>query len=52
MELFLEPHLIFDKEKANMFSEDLNNELNILLNKENIEHLYHNITTTISTSIN
>jgi hypothetical protein len=43
---------IFNKNKDNAFLGDLNNELNILLNKDNIEDLYHNFTTTVSTSTN
>jgi hypothetical protein len=45
-------HLIFDKNKVDLFLKDLNNELNLLSNKDNIEDLYHNFTTTLSTSIN
>jgi hypothetical protein len=45
-------HLIFDKNKAKHFVKDLINELNIISNKNNIESLYHNFTTTLSTFIN
>jgi len=45
-------HLILDKDESNIFLKDLNNELNILSNKENIENLYHNFMKTLSTSIN
>lgn len=44
--------LIFDKHKANLFLKDLNNELNLLSNKDNIGDLYHNFTTSLSPSIN
>jgi hypothetical protein len=44
--------LIFDKNKVDIFLKDLNNELNLLSNKDNIEDLYHNFMTTLSTSIN
>jgi hypothetical protein len=38
-------HLIFDKNKVELFLKDLTNELNLL-------YLYLNFTTTLSTSIN
>jgi hypothetical protein len=44
-------HLLSDKNKVDMFLKDLNSELNILSYKGNIEDLYHNFTTAISTSI-
>jgi hypothetical protein len=44
-------HFIFDKNKVDLFLKD-NSELNILSYKNNIEYLYHNFTTTLSTSIN
>jgi hypothetical protein len=44
-------HLILKKNKVDISLKDLNNEFSILLNKDNIELLYHNVTTTISTSI-
>jgi hypothetical protein len=43
-------HLIFNKSKIDIFLKDLNNELNILSNKNNIEDPYHNFMT-ISSSI-
>ena len=39
------------KIKLIYFSRDSNNELNILLNKDIIENLYHNFTTTLSISV-
>jgi hypothetical protein len=45
-------HLLFDKSKVDIFLKDLNSELNLLSYKDNIEDLYHNFTTTLSTSIN
>jgi hypothetical protein len=45
-------HLIFDKDKVDNFLKDLNNGLNLLSNNNNIDDLYHNFTTTLSTSIN
>jgi hypothetical protein len=44
-------HLLFEKNKADLFLKDLNNELNILSYKNNIEDIYHNFTTILSTSI-
>ena len=43
---------IFNQSKADPFLKDLRNELNLLLNKESIENLHHNFTTTLSTSLN
>jgi hypothetical protein len=45
-------NLHFDKSKVDIFLKDLNRKLNLLTYKENIEELYHNFTTTLSTSIN
>jgi hypothetical protein len=45
-------HLIFNKNKVDIFLKDLNNELNLLSIKDNIEYLYHNFMITLSTSIN
>jgi hypothetical protein len=45
-------NLRFDKSKVDLFLNDLNSKLNILSYKDNIEELYHNFTTTLSTSIN
>ena len=44
-------NLCFDKSKVDIFLKDLNSKLNLLTYKENIEELYHNFTTTLSTSI-
>jgi hypothetical protein len=44
--------LCFDKSKVDIFLKDLNSELHILTYKDNIEYLYHNFTTTLSTFIN
>jgi hypothetical protein len=44
--------LCFDKNKVDLFLKDLNSELPLLTYKNNIEDLYHNFTTTLSTSIN
>jgi hypothetical protein len=44
--------LLFDKSKVDIFLNDLNSELHLLTYKDNIEDLYHNFTTTLSTSIN
>ena len=44
-------NLRFDKSKVDIFLKDLNSKLNILTYKDNIEELYHNFTTTLSTSI-
>jgi hypothetical protein len=41
----------FDKNKVELFLKDLNNKLNLLTYKDNIEELYHNFTTTLSTYI-
>jgi len=41
-------HLIFSKDKDDLFLKDWNNALNLLSNKDNIGDLYHNITITIS----
>ena len=45
-------HLIFDKNKDGIFLHDLKNELVPLSSMENIENLYHNFATTLSSSIN
>jgi hypothetical protein len=45
-------HLLFDKNKVDLFLKHLNSELNLLSYKNNIEDLYHNFMTTLSTSIN
>jgi hypothetical protein len=45
-------NLHFDKRKFDLFLKDLNSKLNLLTYKDNIEELYHNFTTTLSTSIN
>jgi hypothetical protein len=45
-------NLCFDKSKVDIFLKDLNSKLKILTYKDNIEELYHNFTTTLSTSIN
>ena len=45
-------HLIFDKNKANIFLHDLKNDLVPLSIMENIENLYHNFATNLSSSIN
>jgi hypothetical protein len=44
--------LHFEKSKVDLFLKDLNSELHLLTYKDNIEDLYHNFTTTLSTSIN
>jgi hypothetical protein len=44
--------LHFDKSKVELFLKDLNSKLHILTYKDNIEELYHNFTTTLSTCIN
>ena len=44
--------LIFDKNKADIFLYNLKNELVPLSSMENIENLYHNFSTTLSSSIN
>jgi hypothetical protein len=44
--------LCFDKSKVDVFLKDLNIKLHLLNYKDNIEELYHNFTTTLSTSIN
>jgi len=45
-------NLRFDKSKLEIFLKDLNSKLNLLTYKDKIEELYHNFTTTLSTSIN
>jgi hypothetical protein len=45
-------NLHFDKSKVDIFLKDLNSKLKLLTYKDNIEELYHNFTTTLSTSIN
>ena len=45
-------HLIFDKNKANIFLHNLKNELVTLSSMENIENLFHNFSTTLLSSIN
>ena len=45
-------HMIFNKNKADIFLHDLKNELFHLSSMENIENLYHNFATTLSPSIN
>jgi hypothetical protein len=45
-------NLRFDKSKVDIFLKDLNSKLNLLTYKDNIEELYPNFTTTLSTSIN
>ena len=45
-------HLIFDKNKVDIFLHDLKSELFPLSSMENIENLYHNFATTLSSSIN
>jgi hypothetical protein len=44
--------LLFDKSKVDVYLKDLKSELHLLNYKDNIEDLYHNFTTTLSTSIN
>jgi hypothetical protein len=44
--------LLFEKSKFDLFLKDLNSKLHLLTYKDNIEKLYHNFTTTLSTSIN
>jgi hypothetical protein len=44
-------HFVFDKNKVDLFLKDLNTKLNLLSYKNNIEDIYHNFTTTLSTSI-
>jgi hypothetical protein len=44
-------NLYFDKSKIDILLRDLNSKLNLLTYKDNIEELYHNFTTTLSTSI-
>jgi hypothetical protein len=43
--------ILFDKNKVDLFLKDLNTKLNLLSYKNNIEDIYHNFTTTLSTSI-
>ena len=45
-------HLIFDKNKADIFLHDLKNEMVYLSSMDNIENIYHNFATTLSSSIN
>ena len=45
-------NLRFDKSKVYIFLNDLNSKLNHLTYKDDIEELYHNFTTTLSTSTN
>jgi hypothetical protein len=45
-------NLGFAKSKFDIFLKDLNSKLNFLTYKDNIEELYYNFTTTLSTSIN
>ena len=45
-------NLRFDKSKVDILLKDLNSKLKMLTYKDNIEELYHNFTTTLSTSIN
>ena len=47
-----EKHLIFDKNKADIFLHDLKNELFHLSSMVNIENIYHNFSTTLSSFIN
>jgi hypothetical protein len=42
-------NFLFDKSKVDIFLKDLNSKLNLLTYKDNIEELYHNLTTTLST---
>jgi hypothetical protein len=42
----------FDKSKLDIFLKDLNSKLNLLTYKDNIEEIYHNFATALSTSIN
>jgi hypothetical protein len=44
-------NLLFCKNKVDLFLKDLNTELNPLSNKNNIEDIYHNFRTILSTSI-
>jgi hypothetical protein len=45
-------HLLFDKQKVDLFLKDLSNALKLISYQNNIEADYHNFTTTLSTSIN
>ena len=45
-------NLRFDKSKVDILLKDLNSKLNLLTYKDNIDEIYHNFTTTLSTSIN
>jgi exonuclease III len=45
-------NLHFDKSKVDIFLKGLDSKLKLLTYKDNIEELYHNFTTTLSTSIN
>ena len=44
-------NLCFEKCKVDILLKDLNCKLNLLTYKDKIEELYHNFTTTLSTSI-
>jgi hypothetical protein len=45
-------NFLFDKSKVDIVLKDLNRKLTLLTYKNNIEELYHNFTTALSTSIN
>ena len=45
-------HLIFDSNKGDIFLNDLQNYLFPLSRRDNIEDIYHNFTTVLSSSIN
>ena len=45
-------HLIFNKNKVDIFHHDLKNDLFPLSSMDNIENIYHNFATTLSSSIN
>ena len=45
-------HMIFDKNNVDIFLHNLKNQLVPLSSMENIENLYHNFSTTLSSSIN
>jgi hypothetical protein len=45
-------NFLFDKSKVDILLKDLNSKLKLLTYKDNNEELYHNFTTTLSTSIN
>lgn len=38
--------------KMDLFLKDLNRDLDYLRDNDNIDHIYHNFTTTLSTTIN